>query len=61
VITANGKQKTRHKNMLTIEELITIRYLMYKVYDKTHEEQIVAIVDKIEQEIIKRRSGGTAT
>jgi hypothetical protein len=47
--------------MLTIEELITIRYLMYKVYDKTHEEQIVAIVDKIEQEIIKRRSGGTAT
>ena len=44
--------------MLTIQDLIVIRHLIRKVYDKTHEEQIISIVDKIEQEIIKQRLGG---
>lgn len=44
--------------MLTLNDLIVIRHLIRKVYDKTHEEQIVSIVNKIEQEIIKQRTGG---
>jgi HEPN domain-containing protein len=42
--------------VLTLHELIVIRHLIRKVYDKQHEQQIVQIVDKIEKEIIKART-----
>lgn len=54
----DGNTTTKDLQMLTIHDLITIRHLIRKVYDKSHEEQIVQLVAKIEQEIIKQRLGG---